>query len=202
MTPIAEKLAAFDTATLHESGAGTVMSPAITMVSGGRRVAGPAYTVMCPPGDNLMIHVGLARTRPGMVLVVQTHDAGYGVWGEVLTVAAQSLGVVALVVDGSVRDLGGIRELGFPVFSRGIAIRGTVKASRGTIEQPITCGGVPVWQGDLIVADESGIVVIPPANAEAILARAEARVKKEAAMMEQLRAGKTTMDLLGLKDPS
>jgi 4-hydroxy-4-methyl-2-oxoglutarate aldolase len=194
-----EHVAAFETATLHESGAKSVMSPKIRMLSGDRRIAGPAFTVMCHPGDNLMIHVGLTRAKPGDVFVVQCNDPNYGVWGEVLSVAAMARGIVALILDGSVRDLAAIRKLAFPVFARGTCLRGTVKASAGIVDQPISCGGQPVFPGDLVVADESGIVVMPPGEVQEILAKSEERVRKEAVMMNELRSGRTTMQLLGLE---
>jgi 4-hydroxy-4-methyl-2-oxoglutarate aldolase len=196
---LAERLAAFETATLHESGAKAVMSPEIRMLSGDRCVAGPAFTVMCHPGDNLMIHVGVARAKPGDVFVVQCHDPNYGVWGEVLSVAAMARGIAALVLDGSVRDLAAIRKLAFPVFARGTCLRGTVKASIGTVDMPISCGGQPIWPGDLVVADESGIVIMPPSEVEQILVKGEERVRKEAVMMKELRNGRTTMELLNLE---
>jgi 4-hydroxy-4-methyl-2-oxoglutarate aldolase len=201
-TTLVERLCALDTATLYESGARATMTPKIKMLSGDRRLAGPALTVMCQPGDNLMIHVAVARAEPGTVMVVQCHDARYGVWGEVLTVAAMARGIAGLVLDGSVRDLGAIRRLGFSVFARGTALRGTAKTARGTVGEVTTCGGTAIWPVDLIVADESGIVVIRPQEAEHVLARAQERCRKEAAMMNELRGGRTTMDLLGLDERS
>jgi 4-hydroxy-4-methyl-2-oxoglutarate aldolase len=197
---LAERLSTLDTATLYESGASATMTPDIKILSGDRRLAGPALTVMCHPGDNLMIHVAVARAQAGAVIVVQTQDASYGVWGEVLTVAAMARGVAGLVVDGSVRDLGAIRRLGFPVFARGTALHGTNKSAHGTVGTVITCGGASVSSADLIVADESGIVVIRPEEVERVLQRAQERCCKEAAMMNELRAGRTTMDLLGLAE--
>jgi 4-hydroxy-4-methyl-2-oxoglutarate aldolase len=199
---LAERLSALDTATLYESGASRTMTPDIKILSGDRRLAGPALTVMCHAGDNLMIHVAVARAQAGSVIVVQSKDASYGVWGEVLTVAAMARGIAGLVVDGSVRDLGAIRRLGFPVFARGTALRGTNKSARGTVGAVIICGGAPVSSADLIVADESGIVVIGAEEAEHVLKRAQERSCKEAAMMNELRAGRTTMDLLGLHERS
>jgi 4-hydroxy-4-methyl-2-oxoglutarate aldolase len=195
----ADRLSALETATLHEAGATAVMSPEIRMLSGEGCVAGRAFTVMCHPGDNLMIHVGVARAQAGDMLVVQCHDAGYGVWGEVLTVAAMARGIVALVVDGSVRDLAAIRKHGFPVFARGTCLRGTVKSSIGTVGAAISCGGQPIWPGDIIAADESGIVIMPPDQVEQILLKGEERSRKEAAMMSELRGGRTTMELLDLE---
>jgi 4-hydroxy-4-methyl-2-oxoglutarate aldolase len=196
---ISARLSAMDTATLHESGAATIMQTGMQLLSGSRRVAGPALTAVCPPGDNLTIHAAVAAARPGDVLVVQCNDPNYGVWGEVLSVAAMSRGIVALVLDGSVRDLAAIRALDFPVLARGTCLRGTVKEANGVVNVPITCGGALVRPGDIIVGDESGIVVIPPQAAEQIATRAEERVRKEAIMMDQLRSGRTTVQLLGLE---
>jgi 4-hydroxy-4-methyl-2-oxoglutarate aldolase len=176
------------------------MEPEIRMLSGNDRLAGPALTVACPPGDNLMIHLAVAHAQTGIVLVAQSHDPGYGVWGEVLTVAAMARGIAGLVLDGSVRDLGAIRRLGFPVFARGTALPGTTKSVRGTIGQATTCGGALVWPGDIVVADESGVVLIRQDEAEQVLARALERCRKEAAIMEELRGGRTTVDLLGLDE--
>jgi 4-hydroxy-4-methyl-2-oxoglutarate aldolase len=195
----AGRLAAFETATLHESGAMVILSSKLRMLSGAGRLAGPALTVMCPPGDNLMIHVAVAQATEGQVLVVQTHDDRYGVWGEVLTVAAQARGAAGLVLDGSVRDLASIARRRFPVFARGVALKGTGKSGLGSVGETISCGGQPVRSGDFIVADESGIVVIPPDQVESIATQAEERVRKEADMMEALRHGRTTLELLGLR---
>ncbi|MGA8658168.1 MAG: hypothetical protein WB586_18650 [Chthoniobacterales bacterium] len=167
-----------------------------------RQCLGPALTIMCPPGDNLMIHVAVARAEPGAVLVAQCHDPGYGVWGEVLTVAAMARGIAGLILDGSVRDLGAIRRLRFPLFARATALPGTTKSARGAVGVLTTCGGALVWPDDIIVADESGIVIIRPDEAEQVLTRAEERCRKEATMMDELRTGRTTMDLLGLDEKS
>ena len=112
-TKVVQQLRALDAATLFESGASATMGPEIRMLSGDSRLAGPALTVVCPPGDNLMIHLAVARAKAGALLVVQSHDPAYGVWGEVLTVAAMARGIAGLVLDGSVRDLGAIAVWAF-----------------------------------------------------------------------------------------
>jgi 4-hydroxy-4-methyl-2-oxoglutarate aldolase len=149
-----------------------------------------------------MIHIAVAQAQPGTVLVAQCHNPGYGVWGEVMTVAAMARGIAGLVLDGSVRDLGAIRRLGFPVFARGTALPGTAKRARGMIGAATTCGGTLVRSGDIIVADESGIVIIQTETAQSILAKAEERCRKEAAIMDELRGGRTTIELLGLDEKS
>ena len=197
-----EALLSFDTATLYEGGgaeAVSTMMPGIRPIANGQRIAGPALTVACPGGDNLMLHAAVADAAPGEVLVVQCHDPSYGVWGEVLMTGAMARGVVALVIDGGVRDLEATREAGFPVFSRSVAIRGAGKSRRGLLRQPISCGGILVWPSDIVVADDSGVIAIAADQVEAVLERAGARRDKEARMLESLRAGQTTADLLGLR---
>jgi 4-hydroxy-4-methyl-2-oxoglutarate aldolase len=188
----------FDTGTLYEAAGEGAFAPGLGAVSGEARVAGPALTVACPPGDNLAVHLAVAEAREGEVLVVQTHDWSYGVWGEVLTVAAMARGVRALVIDGSVRDLDAIRDLGFSVFARGTALVGTRKREPGIVRAPVTCSGQLVRPGDLIVADLSGVVAIRPERLEEVLAAAAARRDKEAGTLRLLREGRTTVELLGL----
>src|SRR5260221_3566485 len=195
-----QEVASFDTATLHEAAGQTgALSPEIRPLAPGLRLVGPALTVACPAGDNLMIHAGVADARPGEVLIAQCHDHRRGVWGEILMTAALERGITGLVVDGGVRDVPGLRTAGFPVFCRAIAIQGTVKERRGLLRQPISCGGVIVWPGDLVVADDSGVVVIAATEVEQVVARARQRVAKENAMLIALRNKQTTVDLLGLR---
>jgi 4-hydroxy-4-methyl-2-oxoglutarate aldolase len=193
-----ERLIAFDTGTLYEAAGEGAFAPGLLAMGGQGRVAGPALTVACPAGDNLAIHLAIAQAREGEVLVAQTHDWSYGVWGEVLTIAAIARGIRALVIDGSVRDLDAIRELGFPVYARGTALAGTRKREPGTVRAPVSCCGRLVQPGDLIVADVSGLVAIRPERVEEVLAAAAARHDKEAGMLRQLREGRTTIELLGL----
>ena len=195
-----EALRAFDTATLYEA-AGQVgaMVPEMHPLARGQRIAGPALTVACPPGDNLMLHAAVAGASPGEVLVVQCHDFSYGVWGEVLMTAAQARSIAGLILDGAVRDVPALREAGFPIFCRAVSMRAAAKTRRGTLRQPISCGGLLVWPGDLVVADDTGVVILPPANVDQVLERARARQQKEAALFTELRGGRTTLELLGLR---
>ncbi|MFF7364075.1 RraA family protein [Streptomyces sp. NPDC008125] len=144
------------------------------------RVAGPAYTVRCEPGDNLMLHAAIYRAEPGSVIVVESGDVDYALAGGNVCAVAQRRGVAAFVVDGVVRDLGEVREAGFPVFSRGvIPIPGT-KKKVGALGEPARVGGVLVHPGDIVVADEEGIVVTPAARQEEILAAARTKLAEEA----------------------
>ncbi|KKD06729.1 RraA family protein [Streptomyces sp. WM6386] len=145
------------------------------------RVAGPAYTVRCEPGDNLMLHAALHRAEPGSVVVVESGDLDHAPAGGNVCAVAQRRGVAAFVVDGLVRDLAEVREAAFPVFARGvIPIPGT-KEKLGTLGEPVHVGGVLIHPGDIVVADEEGVVVTPAARREEILTAARAKLAKEAA---------------------
>jgi regulator of RNase E activity RraA len=145
------------------------------------RVAGPAYPVRCAPGDNLMLHAAIYRAAPGSVIVVQAGDVDYAVAGGNVCAVAQKRGVAAFVIDGVIRDLAEARANRFPVFARGvIPIPGT-KDAIGLLNQPVHCGGVHVAPGDVVVADEEGIVVVPAARRDAVLQAAQARAAKDAA---------------------
>ncbi|MFE7232200.1 RraA family protein [Streptomyces sp. NPDC002405] len=144
------------------------------------RVAGPAFTVRCPPGDNLMLHAAIHRAAPGAVIVVESGDLDYALAGGNVCAVAQRRGVTAFVLDGLIRDLGEVREAGFPVFARGvIPIPGGKKAVE-PLNAEVTCGGAKVNAGDVVVADEDGVVVVPAARREEILVAAQARLVKEA----------------------
>ncbi|MFJ2373263.1 RraA family protein [Streptomyces sp. NPDC087769] len=144
------------------------------------RVAGPAFTVRCPPGDNLMLHAAVHRAEPGAVIVVESGDVDYALAGGNVCAVARRRGIAAFVTDGVIRDLAEVREMGFPVFARGvIPIPGTKKAV-GPLNGPVRCGGVGVDAGDIVVADEEGIVVVPRARRGQVLLDARARAAEEA----------------------
>ncbi len=186
--------------TLYEaSGLATAaVDPLVHTVWPGAAVAGAAWPLECAPGDNLAIHVAMEQVPRGSVLCVSTGNFVAGYWGEVLTVAAEAAGVVGLVIDGGVRDIAALTARRFPTFARGISVRGTIKASVPSVGQPIQLGGAPVAAGDLVVADDDGVVVIPAARVADTLAQGQARFDKEARIMEELTRGRTSLDLLGL----
>ncbi|MDT7783272.1 MAG: 4-hydroxy-4-methyl-2-oxoglutarate aldolase [Pseudonocardiales bacterium] len=145
------------------------------------RIAGPAFTVRCPPGDNLMLHAAIYRAAPGDVIVVQSGDLDYALAGGNVCAIAHRRGVAGFVLDGVIRDVAEARELGFPVFARGvIPIPGTKNAAL-PLNQPIDCGGVRVSPGDVVVADEEGIVVVPHDRQSDALHKAQSKQDKEAA---------------------
>ena len=145
------------------------------------RVAGPAFTVRCPPGDNLMLHAAIHRAPVGSVVVVEAGDIDHAVAGGNVCAVAQRNGIAAFVIDGVVRDLAEIREMRFPVFARGVIPIPGAKAAATPLNAPVTCGGVRVHAGDIVVADEEGIVVAPRDRAPQLLADARAKLAKEAA---------------------
>jgi len=197
---VVDRFAGFDPATLYEAaGHRGMVDPSIRPAWAGAKLCGVAHTVECPPADNLMLHHAVAAAPPGVVLVATLGGyLGTGAWGEILTVAAQARGVAGLAVDGAVRDIEAIAGLGFPVFSRGLAIGACTKERFGTLEQPIMFGGVLVRSGDIVVGDADGLVVVAQERADEIFAAADARRRREAALIAQLRQGKTTLELLGL----
>jgi regulator of RNase E activity RraA len=143
------------------------------------RLAGPALPVRCPAGDNLMLHAAIYRADPGSVIVVEAGDLDYAVAGGNVCAAAQRLGVSGFVIDGVIRDLAETRSRRFPVFARGVVPIPGAKDLIGTINATVTCGGVRVALGDIVVADEEGVVVVPAANAALVLAEANALAHKE-----------------------
>ncbi|WP_232080855.1 RraA family protein [Variovorax sp. SRS16] len=190
------------TSTLYEASGLTSSSvdPAIRTLWAGASIAGPAYPVECSPGDNLAIHIALKNVPRGSVLVVGAGGFVTGYWGEVLTVAAEAAGVEGLVIDGGVRDIAAMTARRFPVFTRGISMRGTVKASAPSVGLPIHLAGTPVKAGDLVVADDDGVLILPVDRVEAALSKGQQRAGKEEEFMRQLAKGKTTFELLGLQD--
>lgn len=164
------------------------------------RVAGPAFTIDSAPGDNMMLHHALVQAKPGDVIVMDAKgfcEGGHS--GDTTAFTAQTRGLAGFIVDGAVRDSEAVIRLDFPVFARALSIKMVSKAQLGRLNAPVTCGGTLVRPGDVIVGDRDGIVVIAPEELEAVLARGEARERKEASWREQIRTGKTTAGLLGLQ---
>lgn len=170
----------------------------IRTVWAGASIAGPAYPLECSPGDNLSIHIAMERVPRGSVMVVSTGGFISGYWGEVLTVAAEAAGVVGLIIDGGVRDIEALVARRFPVFTRGVSMRGTIKASSPSVGQRISLAGTPVEVGDLVVADGDGVLVLPSEHALRTINDGKTRADKEARMMNALREGRSTLDLMGL----
>jgi 4-hydroxy-4-methyl-2-oxoglutarate aldolase len=194
----AAALVGLGSATLGESGA-RAMSARLRPMWRGAAFAAPAVPVRCTPGDNLAVHAAVATAPPGHALVVDVGAiAERGYWGEVLTTGAQAKGVVGLVIDGGVRDLVALESLRFPVFASTASLPGATKSSPGSVGLPVEVGGVEVEQGDWVVGDVDGVVVISAGSLRQVLAAGRARAEKEQRFFDALRGGATTVGLLGL----
>jgi 4-hydroxy-4-methyl-2-oxoglutarate aldolase len=196
---LVQRAGTYPSATLHEAmGRKGALPSAIKPVARGMRLCGPAFTVEARPLNNINIHRAIARAVPGDVLVVSVggaYEGGY--FGEIMAHGAATRRLGGLVIDGCVRDADLLEEIGFPVFARGLAIRGTLKEEGGSLNQAITVGDVTVRPGDIVVGDRDGVVVVPREDVGSALATAQAREEKEAEVIEQIRAGKTTVEIYG-----
>ena len=188
-------------ATVHEAqGRRGFVDASIRPIQKDRRLAGSAVTVSCHPGDNLMIHAAVEMCQAGDVLVVtNTAPSSHGMFGELIATSLMSRGVQALVIDAGVRDTSELRKLGFAAWSRFVSCQGTVKASPGSVNVPVVLGGVVVDPGDVIVADDDGVVVVKREEAGSVLEQSRALEVKEAATRTRLAAGELGIDMYGLR---
>ncbi|MEM7332626.1 MAG: 4-carboxy-4-hydroxy-2-oxoadipate aldolase/oxaloacetate decarboxylase [Chloroflexota bacterium] len=195
------QLSKLPSATVHEALGGIGALPSrIKPIHACMTVCGPAVTVETRPGDNLTIHRALSDAPAGSVLIVSTDGAfEYGYWGEIMAVAAQARGIVGLVIDGCIRDAEPIEKLKFPVFSRGLSILGTSKKGNGRINEPLVIGSITIFPNDIVLGDRDGVVIVPEARVQEAIEKSIAREARELEMMNQLRAGRTTLDILGLE---
>ena len=202
MTDVFSELAALGTATVHEAGgrAPVVDLPLVQIVAGSR-AAGPARTVRCGQGDNLMVHAAVAEARPGEVLVLTLPDPEpVALVGELLATQAKARGVAALLVDAAVRDVEELQQLGLPIWARYIRVRGAEKTVPGRIGEPVEVGGATIRQGDAIVLDADGAVVVEQERLEEVLAAARTRAGRELEKRAKLQAGALSYDLDGLRE--
>jgi 4-hydroxy-4-methyl-2-oxoglutarate aldolase len=197
-----ETLKRLGAATIHEAqGQKGAVASVLRPLDPSVRLAGPALTVDCRPCDNLIIHYALTKAKPGHVLVIDAKGfLEAGPWGDVLTVAAQKLGIAGLVIDGSVRDADTIIDMKFPVFCRGLSIKGTAKNQPGKVGVPIVLGGVDVRPDDIVIGDRDGLVVVAAEDVAEVIRLSEERQKKEDMVRQELENGKSTVELLGLSE--
>jgi 4-hydroxy-4-methyl-2-oxoglutarate aldolase len=194
-------LGAHGVATVHEAiGRTGLVGSSLRAVQGSARIAGSAVTVLCWPGDNLMIHAAVEQCRDGDILVVTTVSPSLdGSFGELFATALRHRGVRGLVTTGGVRDVADLRAMDFPVWAGAVNAQGTVKATAGSVNVPIVVGGVTVRPGDVIVADDDGVLCVPLADANTALAAADARVEKEAASRAAYQGGELSLDRNNLR---
>ena len=195
------RAATFPSATLHEAmGRKGALPHDIKPIAPKMTLCGPALTVSCPPMDNLGIHRAIYLAEPGDVLVVSV-GGGYegGYWGEIMTFAAQQRKIAGLIIDGCVRARDLIEEMGFPVFSRGLAIHGTIKKEKGVINSPLKIGEVLINPGDLLLGDSDGVVLVSQSEISQAIEASQQREDKEDDYKTELAAGKSTLEIIGLK---
>lgn len=196
-----DALAELGTATIHEAiGRRGFIGPHLRPIQQGAAIAGSAVTVSCHPGDNLMIHAAVEMCHAGDILVVtNTAPSSHGMFGDLLAGSLMARGVRGLVIDAGVRDTADLRDMGFPVWSQYVSCQGTVKASPGSVNVPVVLGEQVVHPGDVICADDDGVVVVPRTEAARAVELSNARIAKEAATRERLNAGELGVDIYGLR---
>lgn len=198
---VIDGLGEIGTASVHEAiGRVGYVGPHLRPIQQDVKIAGSAVTVLSHPGDNIMIHAAVEVCRPGDVLVVvNTAPSTHGMFGDLLAGSLMARGVRGLVIDAGVRDTADLRAMGFPVWSQYVSCQGTVKNTPGSVNVPVVLGGVTVHPGDVVCADDDGVVVIGRSDAAWALEQSAVRLAKEAAMRERLNAGELGVDIYGLR---
>lgn len=198
---VIDRLAVAGTATVHEAiGRVGYVGPHLKPIQLDTKIAGSAVTVLSHPGDNIMIHAAVEMCQPGDVLVVaNTAPSTHGMFGDLLATSLMARGVRGLVIDAGVRDTADLRSMGFPVWAQHVSCQGTVKNSPGSVNVPVILGGVTVQPGDVVCADDDGVVIVERADAAWALERSDARLAREEQMRVTLESGELGVDVYGLR---